>query len=223
MSVSYLAKFDTSPLKLPDLIHGLETVFVAHGLVFDGTVSRLVSNDGWPAADVEQVEPLAVEQMADIPAVAANWFGVNITCVSPAIARRIGRGDWMEVDFALFRAAPGRWSLHYLEGRRTFRNRADDDQAAEEMYALQIALCANLGFKLSLYDEEDDARPAVASIAEAEERIRRATQGAPGCAIVVRKDQIDRGAAQVLAGPLHQSVGETSSGPVILRFLARSD
>ena len=42
MSVSYLAKFDTSPLKLPDLIHGLETVFVAHGLVFDGTVSRLV-------------------------------------------------------------------------------------------------------------------------------------------------------------------------------------
>jgi hypothetical protein len=209
MSISYLARFDTSWLKLPELIRGLETVFVEHGLVFDGTVGRLVSKGGWPAADVGQLEPLAVERMADIPAVAASWFGVNLTCVSPAIAGRIGRGDWMEVDFALFRAGPGRWSLHYAEARRAFRDRAEDDQAAEELYALQVALCANLGFKLSLYDEEDDDLPAVASIAEAEQRIRRATEGAPGCSIVVAKDQID-----------HRVVGLTSAEYVIFRFLA---
>ena len=219
MSTSYLARFDSSALKLSDLIHGLEAVFQEHGLVFDGTVSRLVSNAGWPAADIGQVEPLAVKRMADIPAVAANWFGVNMTCVSGAIARRIGRGDWMEVDFALFRAAPGRWSLHYAEGRRAFRNRTEDDKAAGDMYALQSALCASLGFKLSIYDEEDDDLPAVASIDEAEERIRRATQGAPACSIVVADDQLDLSAAQVLAGPLRDSIGQAPSGYVIFRFL----
>jgi hypothetical protein len=79
--------------------------------------------------------------------------------------------------------------------------------------------CASLGFKLSIYDEEDDDLPAVASIGEAEERIRRTTQGAPACSIVVADDQLDLSAAQALAGPLSDSVGQAPSGYLIFRFL----
>ncbi|MDC0711323.1 hypothetical protein POL68_22830 [Stigmatella sp. ncwal1] len=217
MSYSFLARFDTTQHALPLILDKLAGLLDEMGIRFQGQVTRLVEYKGWPTVDVAS-DPVQVEKWGDIAKVASQWWGLGLYCSSSMLARRLGRGDWMEVDFRLFRASNGKWTLSYAESKAAQQHRLEVEEAANELYELQLRLCAVLGFQLSVYDEEDDDLTPSPTVKEIEHRLEQCARGALGCSIVLSTAAMDFERAKALAGTRARVV-RFSTGYTLFPFL----
>jgi hypothetical protein len=219
MSVSFVARFDTTQLKLPQILDQLAGLFGELGVRFQNSATRLIEHDGWPTVSASCFEPIPVQDMSEVGSIAAQWWGVGLYCVSLPLALRLGRGDWMEVDFQLFRAPNKRWTLNYTESRTVQRHRIEVEDAARELYELQLRLCAALGLRFSVYDEEDYNLGPVPTLKEVEHRLEACARGELGCSIVVATSEMTLERARELAGPRANLVRLSTTGHLLFPFL----
>lgn len=219
MSHSFLARFDTTSFTLPQILNELPGLFDELGIQFQDSVSRLVEHRGWPTIDASSFEPVSVQGMDEISHVAAQWWGVGLYCISLPLTQRLGRGDWREVDFQLFRAPNKRWTLSYMESKLAQRHRLDVEDAAGDLYQLQLRMCATLGFRFSVYDEEDYDLAPVPTLKEIEHRIERCARGELGCSMVVTASEMELARARALAGPQANLVRQSTTGHILFPFL----
>jgi hypothetical protein len=219
MSVSYRARFDTTELSLPQILEKLEAVMGDLAIRFQSSVFRLVEHQGGPTVDVSSLDPVRVQRLDEVESIAAHWWGVGFQCVSHPLAKHLGWGEWTEVYFQLFRARDKRWTLRYSEQRTAQRVRRDNEDAARDLYELQLRLCANLGFRLSIYDEEDDDLPPLATLKDIEQRLERCKRGDLGCSIVVASKEMGFKRAQELVGPRAKLVRLSTTGHILFPFI----
>ncbi|HYO59310.1 hypothetical protein [Archangium sp.] len=219
MSISYRARFDRTELLLPQILEKLEGLIGDLGIRFQNRVFRLVEHQGGPTIDVSSFEPVRVQGLGEVDRVAARWWGVGLQCSSLPLQKRLGRGDWTEVYFQLFRAPDKRWTLRYSELKSAQRLRLDVEDVARELYELQLRLCANLGFRLSIYDEEDDNLPPVATLKDIEHRLERCKRGELGCSVVVASTEMGFKHAQGLVGVRANLVRLSTTGHILFPFL----
>src|SRR5689334_6538310 len=133
MSYSFHARFDTTQLTLPQIISKIGGILDESGIVFQNTASQLIPHNGWPTIDAESFLPTPVQGLDDAGQVAAQWWGVGLYCISTPLKQRLGRGDWMEVDFEIFRAPNKRWTLSYRESKAAYHHRLEVEAAAREL------------------------------------------------------------------------------------------
>jgi hypothetical protein len=219
MSYSILTRFDTTSFTLPQILNKLPGLFEELGIQFQDTASRLVEHKGWPTLDASSFEPVPVQGMDEIGHVAAQWWGVGLYCISLPLAQRLGRGDWREVDFQLYRVPNKRWTLSYMESKLARLHRLDVEEAAQDLYQLQLRLCATLGFRFSVYDEEDYDLDPVPTLKEIEHRLERCAHGELGCSIVVATSEMELARARALAGPRADLVRLSTTGHILFPFL----
>src|SRR5690242_18304629 len=181
MSYSFQARFDITQLTLPQMLNKLPGLLDELGIRFQNTVSRLIEYKRWPTIDASSFEPVQVQGLDEAGRVAAQWWGVGLYCVSQPLAKRLGRGDWMEVDFQFFRAPNKRWTMTYRELKTAYQHRIEVEDAAQELYELQLRLCSALGFRFSVYDEEDYDIPPIPTLKEVEHRIERYVRDRNDC------------------------------------------
>ena len=129
MSYSFQARFDTTQLTLPQLLNRLSGILDELGIRFQNTASRLIGHKGWPTIDASSLEPVQVQGIDEVGRVAAQWWGVGLYCVSQPLTKRLGRGDWMEVDFQVFRAPDKRWTMSYRESKTAYQHRIEVEEA----------------------------------------------------------------------------------------------
>lgn len=227
MSYSYIARFGASARPLEQLLAGLDRVCADHRFVFQKRATPMINEGGWPTVDLsrpiideETLTSLGVASLGEVAKAAREWWGVSLYCVSQSLAQRLGRSDAMEVDFVLFRAGSGKWGLHYIEASRAQQLRLEESDAAAELYALQLALCDELGFQLSIYEDDEPAGGAVPDLKDLKNRLHRCAKGQLGCSMVISKDLMDLAAATKEANGLANRVRLTTQGYVLFPFLA---
>ncbi|NVB38021.1 hypothetical protein G6O69_09270 [Pseudenhygromyxa sp. WMMC2535] len=219
MSTSFEARFSTSKLGLPQLLHNLDSAFKQCNLRFYGTIAELHSHRGWPT--VMSLEFLNVDSLAEAASVARNWWGLGIECISESLQEEFGRSDVIEVYFNIFRAPDGKWTLIYLESSRATVYRSQSAHAAQDLTNLQIAMCQAGGFALSMYDEQYHERSPLLTRRGVEVAIKRVA-GDPRrgyLSVVASLDEISHERARELAGPRADEVLLAIPGYVVVPFL----
>ncbi len=222
MSIDYCARFDSVPLDLPGAISRLACVLANSRICFGESVARMVSHGGWPTVDVSDSRSygVPVERLSEVSTVARDWWGVSLSCVSLPLTERLGLSDAAEVDFLFFPASDTQLSLMYIENGRAHRDRLTNEDSARELCALQMQLCANFGFRLSLYDEEDiEVDSPLVSIDEVQARIRRAADGPLECSAVVSTACMNMARACQLAGPNAKLVQQSTTGHILFPLM----
>jgi hypothetical protein len=220
MSFSYALRFDESDRTPAQMAQVLGPVLGEFDLQFGQSVTRLQSYGGRPGVDMKHLTREAPSTLDEVPALVKDWWGFGMLTVSQRLAARLGRGDWIEIDIECFGASKGKSSMIVLEARRAHDLRTKDDDAAGDVYALQMRLCQALGFSISIYDEEGQKKPPMADLDEVRRRVERAAQGVMGCSIIVSQALLDLEAARALAGPLAARVRQ-SFEYVLFPFLAK--
>ena len=222
MTRAYNVRFDETDTPLPDMIDRLGVV-LADRKIIPHSVSWLARANDRPTVDLSQLSeiPVVDGDLSPVGPQVASWWGVNIYCVSLALAERFGRGDAMEVDFAIFHTPSGRRTLEYKESSRVYDARVTDEDAENELYALQLMLCSALGFRISDYDEETSplTRSPCASLHEAQRIIERAVQKNVGTAVVIAQSLLGMPDAEKLAGKRADDVKFTATGYLLFRLL----
>jgi hypothetical protein len=224
MSYSYDARFDTTSLKLSPLIDKLESALQRAELEFTGTMMRLFLDKGshrpTPELSNETLFPKAVEGgLAPLKELAKDWAGFSLMCDSLPLQRRFGRGSTSEVYVRVFRAPNKEWTLMYSEGDTVQAERCDDPDLARELYALQTTLCAELGFKFSIYEEEEDDY-AIPTLKELAQRLGRGRQENLGTAVVAATSLVSFDEAKKLAPSSANQLQLSTLGFVVFPFLA---
>jgi hypothetical protein len=219
MSYSFQARFDTTQLTLPQILDKLAGSLDEFGIQFKNKASRLIEHEGWPTIDVTSHTIVQTQDLSEIGRLAAQWWGVSLHCLSLPLMQRLGRGDWMDVYIQIFRAPNNRWMLRYKESKTAHQHRLDSEDAARELYELQLRLCAALGFRFSVYDEEDDDLDPVPSLREIEHRLERCARGELGCSIAVATTEMNLHRAQALVGVHADLVRLSATGHILFPFL----
>lgn len=223
MSYSFLARFDTTQSTLPQILDKLEGLFSELGIQFQDSVSPLIEHKGWPTIDASSFESAPVQGLDEAGRMASKWWGLGLYCVSLPLAQRLGEGDWMEVDFQIFRAPNKKWTLSYMESKLAHRHRIEVEDAARDFYELQLRLCGALGFRFSVYDEENYNISPLPTLKEIERRIERCARGELGCSIVVANTEMDLNRARTLAGPHAALVRQATTGHILFPFLLSNE
>jgi hypothetical protein len=219
MSYSFEARFSTSPLDIAPLLERLDASLAACGLQYTGAMMQLVNQGGWPT-----IGGLDFGQADSFPAATrllASWWGVSFEFISKALHEGLGRTDAIEVYIRVFRAPDGRWTVSYDELSRATDFRIADDDAAQDLTALQLALCEAGGFDLSVYDEQSFNRQPIPHLRDVEVAVKRiANDPALGdFSAVVSAKLIDHARARKIAGPRADEVKVALNGYIVFPFL----
>lgn len=225
MSFSFMLRFDTTSLKGAEIFARLEKTLEAKEIRFGGVATRLVEHEGWPTvdastarwtgSDLETGDALHFERISEIFAHAQPCWGIGLGCLSAPNARRHGRSTAMEVDISVFHASNGKWTLFYEESSTAGLARESDEDAQQEIYDLQLALCKDLGFKLSVYDEEDcDLAPDV-TLDEIRGRLERPGQ----CSIVIHSSVLSLEEVRKAARERAQMIRLSTASYILCPFL----
>jgi hypothetical protein len=224
MSYAFDVRFDSTEMPLTEILDALAIVLEAREIV-PQSVSSLMASNGRPTVDLRRRVEIPIDEggLRAVGSHVTSWWGLNVYCVSTPIARRLGRGDATEVDFAIFPTGPGKRTLKYKESSRVFESRLDDEDAENELYALQLMLCAALSFTVSDYDEEGSSltREPFASLHEAERLIERAVDRGVPTSVVVAHSLLGLARAQELAKGRADDVRLSANGYLLFRFLHR--
>lgn len=220
MSTSFEARFSTTSMKLPKLLERLGTALPACGLRFFGSIMRLQAHDGWPT--VSGSEFGKVDSLVGAGAVAEQWWGVGLECVSDVLLQGLGRSDAVEVYLNVFRVQTDRWTVSYLESSSATDFRIRSEEGRRNLSALQEAVCRAGGFDLSIYDEQDHARSPTPAVREAEVAIKRvaADPNLGDLSVVAASKALSERRAKKLAGPRADEIRLSANGYVLLPFLA---
>src|SRR5437899_12947562 len=112
MSTSFVARFDTTGLKLEDILRAVKPVLHDHEIKCGSSIIELVPHNVWPTVNSLNFQAVEID---DVAKAAASWWGAGLTCVSQVLVKAIGRGSASEVDLSFFKSPANRWTMHYTE------------------------------------------------------------------------------------------------------------
>lgn len=221
MSTSFEARFSASKLfSLQDFAPRLERALADCRIRWSGSFMQLEPHNGWPT-----VGGLAFSKagtLTDVGRLARGWWGVGLACVSDVLLDGLGRCDAVEVYFSVFSAPEGGLSVIYLESATATDYRIKAPEAAENLLALQLAMCDAGHFEISIYDEQNHNRNPIPTRRELEVSISRAgadpRRGDLSVVASCRQMSLER--ARQLAGSRADEVKLSTSGYVMFPFLS---
>ena len=219
MSVSFEARFATTRLPLAALLERLDAALPDCGLRFHGAMMQLHSHNGWPT--IGGLEFGHVDSIAEAAKVGESWWGLGFELVSEVLLEGIGRSDAVEVYLRVFRSPEGPWTMSYLESDTATDHRIASEDAAKNLTALQLAICAAGRFELSMYDEQNHDRDPVPTLRSVEVAIKgvAADPKAGDLAAVVSTKVLDHAKARRLAGARADDVKVSTNGYVVFPLL----
>lgn len=217
MSTSFVARFDTTPLSLKQVLDAIGPVIANHEIIYSGSLIELVPHGAWPTIGNLNFQNVG---MGDAAKAASSWWGVGLSCISKHLVKEIGRGSASEVDLSFFRGPKNQWTLHYSELSMAADHRIESEESNQDLIALQTDLCRVAKFKLSLYQEEDtDGLPTV-SLRNVESAIKQiAGDIGSESSIVVSTELMDLNRGHQLAGSRADEVRQSNQGFIVFPFL----
>lgn len=199
MSIEFAARFSTSRVPLALLLERLAASLPACGL--------------HPAIDFGDIDQIAKE--------VAGSAGWNRGLHSMVVYDGLGNTDAIEVNLRIFRVAEGLLSVVYDEMGRAADYRIEDEDAARNLNAIQLAICDAGSFDLSIYDEQNFKRPPIPTLRNVEVAIARiADEPTRGdCSAVVSTKVLELERARRLAGPRAAEIVVSPNGYIVFPFL----
>lgn len=220
MSHSFHARFSTTKLSLKQICSQLPDLLDRASLRYGGQLTRLQGEKGWPSIDITAAFPMSVPDLDQVFEVMKDWWGGSLYCISDSVAKRLGRGDWMEMSIQIFKAAGGKWTLNYVEKSAVFELRREDPDYATGLYQLQSGICKALAIDLSLYREEDYDVLPVPTLHEIEQQVEVTTsERYMDMSAVVSLKLMDIARAQQLVGPYADRIRAIVDGFLLFPLL----
>lgn len=209
MAHHYDATFSLITLSLKSIVERIEPILIEFGCRFENEIHQLVNTDGTPG--VETAKTVSVNSLAEVPMVAARFWGVSLYCVSE---------DAGEIYIRIFKAGQVGFHVQYNESSSAFRQRIEDSRLAERLTGFLLRMAATLSAKACVYDMESvdgfvDASPE--TIRALLQSGRFASERDRGL-LLLSADSLPLEEASALA-PHLGSVKLSTNGYIVMNFL----